>query len=75
MENGERRIVIAESAKDFIHKLKISVKELNESVVWLRIIVAADLQPIQLLASLDDECTQLARILSASIKTARSNHN
>ena len=29
----------AESSNDFIHKLKIALKELNETVVWLQIIV------------------------------------
>ncbi len=28
----------AESGKDFVHKLKIVLKELNETRVWLRII-------------------------------------
>ena len=33
----------AESPADFVHKLKIAVKELNESEVWLRIILASSL--------------------------------
>ena len=35
----------AESTADFIHKLKISVKELNETDVWLRITIASNMQP------------------------------
>ena len=61
----------AESTADFIHKLKISVKELNESEVWLRIIIASELLPTRLIAGLLDECDQLQRILSTSIRTAR----
>jgi four helix bundle protein len=61
----------AESPADFIHKLKVGVKEMNESEVWLRIIVAGQLLPAQKLAELLDECNQLQRILNASIKTAR----
>jgi len=61
----------AESPADFIHKLKIAVKELNESDVWLRIIIAAELLPASKLNDLLDECNQLQKILSASIKTAR----
>jgi four helix bundle protein len=61
----------AESPADFVHKLKIAVKELNESEVWLRIIIAGELLPEARLAGLIDECNQLQRILSASIKTAR----
>lgn len=62
----------AESRKDFIHKLKIAVKELNESVVWMQIILSADLKTKAQLSSLIDECTQLARILSVSIRTTRN---
>ena len=62
----------AESTADFIHKLKVAVKELNESEVWLRIVIAADMLPATQLADLLDECGQLQRILGASIKTARN---
>ena len=61
----------AESTADFIHKLKISVKELNESEVWIRIIIASKMMTRTKLESLLDECDQLQRKLSASIKTAR----
>ena len=61
----------AESPSDFVHKLKIAVKELNESEVWLRIIIAADMQSASRLEDLLDECNQLQRILSTSIRTAR----
>jgi four helix bundle protein len=67
--HGEARS--AESTADFIHKLKIAVKELNESEVWIRIIIASDLMEAYLLESLLDECLQLQRILNTSIKTAR----
>lgn len=61
----------AESSADFIHKLKIAVKELNESEVWMRIIVASGIQDAYMLESLLDECDQLRRILATSIRTAR----
>lgn len=63
----------AESGKDFIHKLKIALKELNESRVWLKIIVRAELIKEEKLESLLDECDQLCRMLSASIHTAKGN--
>jgi len=61
----------AESSKDFIHKLKIVLKELNESRVWLKIIIRAELISQALLHELIDECDQLCRIISSSIQTAR----
>ena len=35
----------AESRKDFVHKLKIALKELRESMVWLKIIQRRELLP------------------------------
>lgn len=61
----------AESKKDFIHKLKVAVKELNETEVWLKIISESEMVGEERLAEILDECSQLARILSASINTAR----
>lgn len=68
---GEARS--AESPSDFVHKLKIAVKELNESEVWLRMIIASELIESYLLSAILDECIQLERILGASISTARKN--
>lgn len=61
----------AESASDFIHNLKIAVKELNESEVWLRIIKDSNMLTGAQLDQLLDESNQLQRIISASIGTAR----
>ena len=67
---GEARA--AESGKDFIHKLKIVLKELNESRIWLKMIVRANLIPRARIEEIADECDQLCRIISSSIQTARS---
>lgn len=64
----------AESTRDFIHKLKICLKELNESRVWLLIIKESEMLPTDLLSHIIPECNELCRIISASIKTARGNN-
>jgi four helix bundle protein len=61
----------AESTKDFVHKLKICLKELNESKVWLTIIARSEMQPPSKLENITQECGELSRIINASIKTAR----
>lgn len=66
---GEARA--AESSKDFVHKLKIVLKELNETRIWIKIIIRAELLPEKRLEPLLDECDQLCRIISSSIYTAR----
>ena len=61
----------AESRKDFVHKLKIALKELTESRTWLKVIVAAEYLDVSRLSDLIDETDQLMRILSSSVITAR----
>ncbi len=61
----------AESRSDFVHKLKIALKELNETSVWLRMICRAHMLKESLLQPLIEENQQLSRILNASISTAK----
>ena len=61
----------AESKADFVHKLRVALKELNESCVCLRIMCSAELMKTERLIELIDENQQLCRILNASITTAK----
>ena len=63
----------AESQKNFVHKLKIVLKKLNESRVWLKIIIRSELIKADRLSSLIEECDQLCKIIGASIQTSRRN--
>lgn len=61
----------AESKKDFIHKLRISLKELRESYVSIRVIERAELTiDKEEILKVKDECNQLISIFVTSIKTA-----
>jgi four helix bundle protein len=62
----------AESREDFIHKLKVVLKELNETSVWLRMILKAELIKAPRLGDLIDENKQLCMIINKSITTSRS---
>ncbi len=64
----------AESRKDFIHKMKISLKELRESYTALRIIVRAPrIQHLEALEELKKENNELLSIFVTSVKTAEKN--
>ena len=64
----------AESRSDFIHKMKICLKELRETRVWLKIIAKTKLiKPELKLKLIVEENDQLISIFVASIKTARKN--
>ncbi len=66
----------AESKADFIHKIKIVLKELRETKVWLVIIARASLvKPQTLLEPLIHECDELISIFVKSVKTANSKNN
>jgi len=60
-----------ESRRDFVHKLKLSMKELSESRSWLRIIAASGYLDKQRLDPLIEESLELTRMLGASVATAR----
>ena len=61
----------AESPKDFIHKLRISLKELRESHRWLRLIKKVPLvNKPELLSDILNETEELIKIFVTSIKTA-----
>lgn len=59
----------AESAKDFLHKLKICLKELNETRVWLKMMAQSEMLSAVQLHDITQESDELCRIINASIKT------
>ena len=62
----------AESRSDFIHKMKVALKELRETRVWLFIIVRANLiRPTSKLEPLINENNELISIFVTSITTAK----
>jgi len=62
----------AESRADFIHKMKVSLKELRETRVWLVMVGRANLlKSVSRLEPLIDESNQLISIFVASVKTAK----
>jgi four helix bundle protein len=63
----------AESRADFIHKMRIVQKELNETSVWIRILAKSSVVSPESIAAILAENKELCRIASASIKTARLN--
>jgi len=65
---GEARA--AESRSDFIHKMRIVLKELNETSVWLDLILERSFLTTQTIAPVIQENEELSRIFAACIKTA-----
>jgi len=62
----------AESRADFIHKMKVCLKELRETRVWLLMIVRAKLiKTVSKLDALIQESNELISIFVTSIRTAK----
>ena len=65
---GEARS--AESRKDFIHKMKISLKELRETMIWLKIISRKGMVTGDQIDTAISECDELISIFVSSTRTA-----
>jgi len=62
-----------ESRKDFVHKMKVALKELRETCNALRIVKKANWLPAEKLNAVLDENNQLISIFVRSVETATKN--
>jgi len=65
--------VHAQSKIDFIHKLSIAQKEASETSYWIKLLRDSDYLNVKLAESLFNDCEEIQKLLTASIKTAKSN--
>ena len=65
---GEARS--AESRRDFIHKMKISLKELRETMIWLKIVSRKHMIVGEGIDAAISECDELISIFVSSTRTA-----
>ena len=63
----------AESRKDFIHKMKVCLKELRETFVWLKFIKRMELDDSEELEFSLQESNELISIFVKSVETAQKN--
>jgi four helix bundle protein len=63
----------AESKADFIHKMAIAQKEINETIYWLELLVSTDYLTKQEFESVNIDAIELIRILTAIIKKTKQN--
>ena len=66
-------VEVAESRKDFLHKLRICLKQLRETWRWLRLIGRLELTQSAQLREPLTEVEELIRIFAASIRTTEKN--
>ena len=61
----------AESPADFVHKLGVVLKELNETSIWLRVIERSEILRRELLSEIIEENGELCKIIGSSQRTSR----
>jgi four helix bundle protein len=61
----------AESSADFVHKLGVVLKELNETSIWLRVIERSEILRRELLSDIIEENKELCKIIGSSQRTSR----
>jgi four helix bundle protein len=60
----------AESRKDFVHQLKVCLKELKETRRWLRLLSKSSMVSAPKIAAILNETEELIRIFFSSVRTA-----
>lgn len=68
-----REAEFAECRKDFMHKLYISMKEVNESICWLELLHASGYITFKMFNSMQEDAVALLKMLVSSIKTIKNN--
>jgi four helix bundle protein len=63
----------AESTADFIHKLSMARKEIAETQYWLELLYAIDMLTEAEFKSVKADADEIAKLLTATIKTKKRN--
>lgn len=63
----------ARSTAEFISKLEAAIQEFDETCYWIELLKRSDLIRAARLAALEQEASELTRMLVASVKTAKKN--
>lgn len=63
----------AETKKDFVHKMAIAQKEINEKIYWLELIAATDYLAKKEFESLINDAVEFIKIITKIIKNTKQN--
>ena len=63
----------SESKKDFIHKMAIAQKEINETIYWLELLEATDYISKDQFSDLNADAIEIIKIITTIIKNTKKN--
>jgi four helix bundle protein len=66
--------ICAQSKRDFIHKLSISLKEARETKYWLNLLKDSDYLAVDSFGVLNNSCEEIIKILSSIILTTKQRY-
>lgn len=69
-----REAEYAETKKDFIHKMSIAQKEINETLYWLELLQATNFLTKEQFESINNDAVEIIKLITSIIKTAKTNH-
>ena len=68
-----REAEYAETTKDFLHKLAIAQKEINETIYWLALLKETEYLESHHYESINEDAVEIIKILNSIIKTTKKN--
>ncbi len=66
--------ISAQSKRDFVHKLSISLKEARETLYWLNLLKDSDFINDEIFNTLSQPCTEIIKLLSSIILTTKEKY-
>lgn len=63
----------SESKSDFIHKMAIAQKEINEAIYWLELLKSTDYLSLEQFESINIDAIELIKMITSIIKTTKTN--
>ena len=67
-----REAEFGQSRLDFIHKLSIAQKEINETIYWLELLNKTNYLPNDSFESITIDAIEIIKLITSSLKTAKS---
>ena len=67
-----REAEFGQSRLDFIHKLSIAQKEINETIYWLELLNKTNYLPNDSFESITIDAIEIIKLITSSIKSAKS---
>jgi four helix bundle protein len=64
----------SESKADFIHKIAIAQKEINETIYWLELLSETEYISKEDFKNINQDAIELIKMITSSLKTLKSNN-